>query len=340
VFRDPADPDPARRYKLFTADLPVPVTKQTPEKGPLGIDVATSPDGIHWTPAPGNPVLAGFNSDTAQCAFRDPGSGRFVAFVRVRDGSGQRSVGRTESPDFTTWSEPRLVYAPTPEDRARNGQFYSLSVTPYEGLYIGLVWIFPATPASADWKADAPVTWPELVVSHDTVHWQRVAFGEPFLANGPAGSFDHRQIRTASSLVALEDRILLLYAGSPDPHVAAHHYDIGMATLRRDGFAAMVAGDQEGTLRSKPLRLPSGRLHVNAAIEPGGVLTVGLLDAAGEPLTGFGETECLPCTGDALDARIAWRNQERLPAAPEDGLRLSFRFRRAKLYAFWFDAVP
>jgi hypothetical protein len=337
VFRDEHDPDPARRYKLFTADFPVPVTAEAQTRGPAGIDVAFSPDGIQWTPSARNPVLPGFISDTGQCAFWDADRGRYVAFVRMYIG-GQRSVARTESSDFETWSSPVAVYLPSPADRERNWQFYSLSVTPYQGLYVGLVWIFPALPASADWQADTPTTWPELVVSRDGFAWERPFFGAPFLAPGEPGSFDRRQIRTASSLVVLDDAILLLYAGSPHPHVAAHTYDIGLATLRLDGFAALAAGAEEGTLLTRPLHFAPGPLHVNAQTGPGGSVRAEVCDAQGTPLPGYEAARCTPCSGDATAAGLSWGLHATVPEASGAGLRLRFVLTNAKLWSFWIGA--
>jgi hypothetical protein len=331
VFRDPHDPVPARRYKLFTADV---VVGNVPrDKGREGIDVGFSPDGLHWTPSAKNPVMPGFNSDTAQSVFWDPVRRKYVAYVRVRTQFG-RSVGLTESDDFETWTEPRAVYWPTAEDQKQGWQFYSHSVAPYEGMYLALVWIFPATAASADWKADTPVTWPELAVSRNGTDWQRPFPGTPFLPLGPPGSFDRRQIRTASSLVELDDRILLLYAGSPHPHVAAHQFDIGLATLRLDGVAAITAAEQEGSLLSKPLQFDAGRLLVNARVAPNGYVKAAVLDAEQGVLPGFEPAHCHPFTGDSLRAELAWDGKKGLPAAPKEGRRLRFLLKNAQLFSF------
>jgi hypothetical protein len=298
--------------------------------------VAFSPDGIHWTPAAKNPVLPGFISDTGQCVLWDPGLQKYVAYVRMRSG-GRRSVGRTESTDFETWTPPETVYTPGPEDDARGWQFYSLSATLYQGLYIGLVWIFPAVPASMDWNADTPVTWPELVVSREGIDWERVAFGKPFLPPGPAGSFDHRQIRTASSLVVLDDRILLLYAGSPHPHVKEHNFDIGLATLRLDGFVSLTAGEDEGTLLTKPLRFDAGTLRINAAVQPGGYVKAELLDAPGQPRPGYEVDHCQAFQGDSLNGELTWAGKAAVPPSAPDGTRIRFLLKKAKLYSFWIE---
>jgi len=324
VFRDPGDPDPLRRYKLLT----------TMGDHTKGIGVYFSPDGIHWAASKNNPILK-LHSDTGNCAFWDPILKTYVAYVRIH-GNG-RCVGRTESTDFETWSEPEIVYPPSTKDRARKWDHYGHSVTPYEGLYVGLTWIFPVIPVSWDPKAHTPVTWPELTVSRDGRQWQRVAFGKPFLPPGPLGSFDHRQIRTASSLVVLEDRILLLYSGSPDAHVRTHKFDIGLATLRLDGFASLDAGVNEGILLTRPLSFEAGKLWINAIVQPGGYVKAELLGADGKPLSGYDAGNCYGYQGDSLHVALAWKGKTSVPSSPKQGTRVRFLLKNAKLYSFMVE---
>jgi len=337
VIRDARDPDPKRRYKLFLGDCPVAPERATPQKGKLGIDVAFSPDGIHWTPSARNPVLPNFLSDTAQCVLWDPGLQTYVAYVRLRKKDGVRCVGRTDSTNFEDWSPPQRVFEPSREDRAKGWQFYSLSATYYQGLYVGLVWIFPCVGASMDWSADTAATWPELAVSRDGLDWHRVAPGEPFLPVGPPGSFDRRQLRLASSLVVLRDKVLLFYSGSPHPHHRDHKYDIGLATLRVDGFVSLDAADKPGRVLTKPLCVAGGRLRINASVQPGGSVRAELLDADRGPVSGYEAEHCRPFSGDSPAAELAWDDKASLPPSPKAGLRLRFILNKARLYSFWVE---
>ena len=207
VFRDMHDPDPAKRYKLFTSSYPdtaylgIPriythrgqflwqdYDAALPEGcGAPGMYVAYSHDGFHWQ-CSGKP-FSNMLSDTTQSAFWDKGLGKYVAYVRARTENG-RSVGRMESRDFETWNEPQIVLEGTQAQ-----SLYSMGVTPYEGVYIGTPWIFDQ-PSEA---AGGPVIWPELAFSRDGVAWQRLFPGTPLVPTGPAGSADFRQIRMAAS---------------------------------------------------------------------------------------------------------------------------------------------
>lgn len=210
-------------------------------------------------------------------------------------------------------------------------------------MYVGLLWVFAATGISRDWQSDEPVCWPELVVSRDGRDWQRVEYGTPFLPLGPRGSWDRRQIRTASSLVALDDRLLLLYAGTPDPHDGGMVWEIGSASVRRDGFAAMEARSSDGMLLTKPLRLQEGRLQVNAEVTTDGFVKAELLDGHGNTLPGYSGDRCVPVTSDTLEAPLSWTGNEgrATPVQHVEGgnVRLRFLLKNARLYSFWIDST-
>jgi len=335
VIRDEHDPDPSRRYKLFTCAYAYMVPL---DNGPQGMDVAYSPDGIHFTPSKDNPVIKEYNSDTGQSLIRDEKASSYAAYIRIRSDI-WRSIGITRSTDFEHWTEPRLIYVPTAQDAALNRHFYGLAVTPYDGQYIGLVWIFPDTEDSKNPNIDTPVTWLELTSSRDGENWQESDFGKQFIPLGPKGSFDHRQIRPASSLVVMDDKIVFLYAGSPNPHISSHKWDIGLATLRKDGFVSMDAGDQEGTLLTQPMSFLSDKLHINAAVSNGGYVKVELLDLDGRIIDGYSAKECKAFERDSIDAVLVWNKKNAIPAADSNGLKLRFLLKNAKLYSFAVKSV-
>jgi hypothetical protein len=335
VIRDEHDPDPSRRYKLFTCAFAYMVPL---DNGPQGMDVAYSPDGIHFTPSKDNPVIKEYNSDTGQSLIWDQKTNSYAGYIRIRSDI-WRSIGITRSKDFEHWTEPRLIYVPTAQDVALNRHFYGLAVTPYEGQYIGLVWIFPDTEDSKNPNVVTPVTWMELTSSRDGENWQESDFGKQFIPLGPKGSFDHRQIRPASSLVVMDDKIVFLYAGSPNPHISSHKWDIGLATLRKDGFVSMDAGDREGTLLTQPINFKSGKLHINAAVSNGGYVKAELLDNDGKVIDGYSAKECKAFKRDSIDAVLAWNKKNTLPATDSKGLKLRFLLKNAKLYSFAVKSV-
>ncbi|MCX6621827.1 MAG: hypothetical protein NTY38_12280, partial [Acidobacteria bacterium] len=318
VFRDQHDADPARRYKLFTSDYGEAVGE--PSAAPPGIDVAFSPDGMRWRRSSLNPVLP-LLSDTAHSAMWDQRIGRYVAFVRLRPKGFGRAVGRTESLDFEHWSPPELIFTTRPF------QFYAMGVTPYEGMYIGTPWMIYND--RKDPSIPPPIMEPELATSRDGWNWARAFPGTPFVPVGRRGDRDEKQVRLASSLVVLEDRILCFYGMSPHGHVSGMEVDIGLATLRLDGFAAMVAGEVEGRLLTRPFVWDGSRLLLN--LEAGqGRIAVAVLDAKGRKLPGLqGQAR-----GDGLHVPVTWAAGANAARLQGRTVRLELTLHRARLYSF------
>jgi hypothetical protein len=343
VFLDTRESNAAKRYKMFTSEWngvnrvkadgftwadPKVQTPQSPSKA--GMYVAYSPDGIHWT-RPSTEPFSRLVSDTEHSVFWDARLGKYVAYVRAWPGSsfpgGPRSVGRMESNDFATWSEPKLVFQ-------TNREIYSMGVTPYQDIYIGTPWIFDASAAGDN--PTKPVMWPELAVSRDGIAWSQPFARHPLVPTGPPGSADAAQIRMSSSLVVLDDKIILIYGQTDRGHVADMRVDVGMATMRLDGFASMVAGDRQGTLRTKPFVLSGDRLFINAATDTAkdGSIRVAVLDESGSPIAGFGGARSEPITGDGIHLPVVWQQGASLEQLAGQTVRLEFQMRSASLFSF------
>ncbi len=322
VFRDEHDPDPSRRYKLLAGDYGV-----DPGNVGYGIHVAYSPDGIHWRRSERNPVLP-MLSDTAQSAFWDERTSRYVAYVRAKLVPHDRCVARIESDDFEHWTLPEVCFV------APYMMYYSMGVTPYQGIYIGTPWVWWRRVKKRDGKHD-PVISPGLAASRDGWSWQQLFVGEQLLPTGPVGADDERQIRMSSTMVVMQDRILLLYGMSPDPHVHDMRVDVGLATLRLDGFVALAGSGEPGRLVTKPFVLEGETLYVNAACDAGGQISVAVLGEDGSVLEGLGHEQCEAVRGDGLQTQVTWRGGSALLGLRNQALRLEFRLNDARLYAFW-----
>src|SRR5207248_1540783 len=150
-----------------------------------------------------------------------------------------------------------------------------------------------------------PIMETELAFSRDGWNWSRLFPGSPFIAVGPLGSPDEKQIRMSSSLVVLQDRILCFYGMSPDAHVSNMRVAIGLAVLRLDGFVALAAREAEGLLITKPFVLEGSHLVLNAACDEKkrGIIKVAITDAGGRMLA---PGVSLPVTGDGLHIPVKW----------------------------------
>ncbi|MBI3117801.1 MAG: hypothetical protein HYZ00_03890, partial [Candidatus Hydrogenedentes bacterium] len=245
---------------------------------------------------------------------------KYVAFSRLGFG---RKVARTESEDFIHWSPPELVLEPDIRDGA-NTQFYGITISLYEGVYVGALWMFYIQEKSVG-RIDFQFCW-----SRDGKQWQRDPERRILLGNGPEGAWDHGDMRGASHFTVLDNEIRLYYAGSEADHGRGAELgkgmDIGFATLRRDGFMSLDAGPDGGTLLTKTLAYPGGELCFNLDA-PQGEARVAVLDAAsGRTLAGG------TLSGDTRRAAVPMH-------AVEKGalLKISVTLKDAALYSFWFE---
>ena len=110
---------------------------------------------------------------------------------------------------------------------------------------------------------------------------------------------------------------------------------IGLATLRLDGFVALTAARNSGTVTTKTLRLPGGSLFVNAGVK--GELRAELLDTEGCVLPGYSADDCVPIRSDGRRQMIRWNRVFQLDSLRDRAVRLRFHMREADLYAFWFQ---
>lgn len=330
----PWEPNPERRYKLMNWDY----GRTPPSNTVSGYYGACSPDGIHWTDVPGNPVLPDPTGDVGNFTW-DAHGARYIGypklFTEVR-GFRRRCVGFAQTRDFESWPAPALVLTPDEYDdrwvttSPEHTDFYGLCAFPYESIYIGFLWIFRITAAGDD----GPI-FVELVSSPDGVQWTRQdAPRPPILALGPPGAWDSGMLFTTNHPL-VEDGVIKLYYGGFD---ATHADDgakgaIGLATLRKDGFASLDAGEEEGHITTMPFHNSGGPLAVNYAARGGGSLAVEVLDEQGAVIPGYGRADCLPLQGDSINQTVQWQTSATLPQTPER-IRLRFILRQASLYSY------
>lgn len=314
--------------------------QRTPNKG---YHLAHSPDGLHWTFYPKNPVLP--SGDTCTLMF-DPDSGDYFAFHKRSGpwlGQKRRLVYLSATRDVQAWPEPNLVMAPDAIDDAQvqkeggqYGQFYNMSAFPYGGQSLGLVTHFryagePARKGPEQSNSDGPIDV-QLVHSRDGRNWARCEDRSPVIANGPYPYDAGCILGVANGVVRVGDELWTYYTAITTTHggfVPEKRISIALAKWRLDGFISLDAGDEEGVVRTVPLKCTGGRLTINAVA---GQMSVAALDASGKPISGYSHEECLPITGDSVRHEVAWKEHKLLPT--DRPVCLEFRLRKTTLYSF------
>ena len=330
VIKDPRDPDPDRLYKSLFFEARDP--SGTPNMGD-GVSVAFSPDGIRWTKYEGNPVISR-SSDTHVLLGWDDLPDKYVAFARpsVHEGNTTRRIGRATSDDFIHWTDPEDVLVPDSDDPPAT-EFYGMPVFKYEGLYIGQLWMYYARPEETPIRFASTVDV-QLAVSRDGIAWERAGGRKPFIPNGPPGSIDAGEIYTATGPVVLGDELWFYYSpGAMEHGVTGRSGPICLAKLRQDGFVSVDAGDDTGSLVTKPFRCEGGPLTINAAARYG-MVSVAVLDEDGIQFPGYSRQECALFDGDSVRHRVTWREMLSLEELKGKNVRLKFYIKSASLFSF------
>ena len=285
-----------------------------------------SQDGVHWTNCESNPIIP-LDSDTTQSLVWDPKIQKYVVFGRF--GAGGRKTARAESPDAVNFSEPERIFECDEIDE-EGTQIYGMPINIYEGIYLGMIWVYRE---GVDGTIDT-----SLAMSRDGINWQRVLDRQTFLPLGQAGSWEDGMTRVTQNFITHNDQIYFYYGGVNGPHTGRkfkqverkHKSMLGLATLRRDGFVSLDAGEAEGHMLTKPLTLNGGELRLNVDASQGYVV-VSVTDDIGTPLENYTSQQIV---GDQLEAPVRFNGS--LDTLKGREVRLRFQIRNASLYAYWF----
>jgi len=171
----------------------------------------------------------------------------------------------------------------------------------------------------------------ELAWSADTIEWQRVLPGTPFIPRGPAGSYDAGCIYAQAGAPVVKDgRVWIFYGGSTAVHQGWKRSCLPcVATLRPDGFAALapINADAPAVLTTAPLKLLGAPLRISA--ESTGSIRIELLDAAGRRLA-----TSRSITGDVTDREVRWETDGDFASLAGKTVKLRFTLRNARLHSF------
>lgn len=337
VIKRPWESDPARRYVLFC----------------YGVDYrharcAFSPDGIRWTFLPETAEKGLFSSGDVLNFFHDPYRNRYVATWKSGHRRG-RAAGVAVSPDGLEWTKPvdGPVFAADDLDPDAT-QIYGMPVFCYQGLYVGLPWIYNARwfkyggytdKRMAEVERDSPCTMDvQLSWSWDLINWTRPPTRSPFIPRGPEGQFDSGMIYTARAPVQVGDELYFYYGGWVGAHNnTSSHAAIGLAVLRLDGFCSMQAGQREGWFVSRREVFSVPRVEINAKTAPDGYVTAEILDAANNPIPGFTRDDCVPFNGDSTRHVLQWKTEAFPETFLEEDKKVRFYLKEADLYSYLPD---
>jgi hypothetical protein len=346
------DPNPAcPPEELFKATLWV---------GQRGIYLYFSPDAVHWrrNETCMLPLVSGGGCET----FWDDQQGMYFNYIK-RDGS----YNTGDYPNYgrsTTIFKTREINKPWPFDPVSNPYYEGWPFPAVTGEGITVMGpnladadhgqIFRTRPQKYEWAPDTYVAFMirsgcDMGVSRDGVNWKicsELGLGH-YLAQGKTvdgSSFSNAEV--SNGLIRRGDDIWQ-YANC---HITGHKTVTVRLKQRLDGFVSLDAGQQTGTIITRPFIFEGNQLTINADVK--GYLKVAILNLPGleitgfnigldhkpkKPVVGYGLRNCDLIKGDSVRHVVSWKGNSEVGNLVGQVVRLRFELQNAKLYAFKFE---
>ncbi len=378
VFIDPSAP-PSERYKWVGTDEFGETSreefeeyrKRRPENWEpradrvdvnliLAVRGAVSPDGIHWTMLPEPLVVE--HCDTVATAYYDERLHKYVLYTRnwmVGPRSerapddrglswmriGRRSIGRSESRDFSIFPLSEIIIEPGP-DMLPSDVFYTNCKTTVPGAPDHHL-MFPTV-----WHTSDDTTSIHLASSHDGRLWHflRTPSGLAVAKTAPFGQWDGGCLFAEGNLVELPDGSWVLpYRASPAPH----KYPRGSVGKSETGWPSSVPGwrclvwpkgrlvaieaPERGEFATVAIVILGRKIRINALTQRAGSILVEVADTSGKtlPNRSFGDAD--PVVGDQYKTLLTWNGQDDLCHENDGGIILRFRMEMAKIFGLEFE---
>ena len=253
-----------------------------------------------------------------------------------------RAQGMMESDDLVHWSSPRITVYPDSEDAKVPGMYgiYESDGFHYQSMWLGCLSMIAYRPQ--DEGQLEKEHWIRLSGSRDGRHWYYLGNRDPFIPAGAENQWDTHYMRmanlaTTGGPIQVGDELWFYYWGRDQGQsYPKHRLHLGIAKLRKDGFASLNAGENQGAAATRPFIFTGkGNLYVNADVAAGGHIKAEVLDEYGNPLDGYSLSDSLPITGNHTTVNLAWKNNRDLSSLKDQHIRLVFYLKHAKLYSFW-----
>lgn len=334
-------------------------TKAFPEN--MQLWCYTSPDGLRfrrgWKMTDGG-VKNGGNFDTLNIAWWDEAKGRYVAYVRGFHGrDGRRDIRYIESPDFKTWSEPRLLDFGGQDDYP----LYTSCVSRYYRAPHILVG-FPTRYVCRDrWTKNFDLLGGDenarrrrermkddkrfglattdcvMMTSRDGLRWNRFdeAIFSPDLeteANWVYGDC-YPMVGMAETPCDYGKGLSELSMYMCEGQWSGKSTRMYRYTIRIDGFASYRAAYDPCDLTTKPFCFEGKKLSINFSTSARGYVFVELQDEYGKPIEGYSSCEIF---GNSLDRTVYFGDSCDVSDLAGKPVRLHFKMSDADVFSFVF----
>ena len=350
VWLDRNEKDPSKRWKFFNVEY-------KPDYIQWQYVLKYSADGIHWS----KPVAqSGAVSDRCT-AFYNPFTNKWVMSMRHHCNVSWRSRAYLEHADPEEAvslahrlregvPDKHIVFWFTPDDKEKRHErypdvdpgIYNFDAIAYESIMLGFY---------SQWQGPENHIARGLMIpkrneimlgySRDGFHFARPSHSPFMPVNETEGAWNYGNMQSVNGVPLIVGDSLYIYSSGRSKNGVWWDAGVstGLATLRRDGFVSMRAGNKEGFLTTEKLSFDGKYFFVNADVKgKGAQLKVELLDADGNPIQGFTKRDCVVMRGaDKTKQLITWKGKQDLGELKGSTIRAKFYLTRGDLYAFWIS---
>lgn len=322
--------DPSQKFKALGGS------------GKTGLIPYASADGIHWKRLKEEGVIRKGAFDSQNVSFWSESEGLYVCYFRIFTKEKFRSVSRSTSRDFITWSEPvQMTYGDTPSE-----QLYTQQTSPYfraPQIYVAIGARFmpqrqiltEAQLASlqVDPSQYKGMSEPYLMTTRGGSVYDRT-FMEAFIRPGTApGNWSGRTNYPALNVVQTGDEEMSLYVNQDYTQPTAH---LRRYSMRLDGFASLNAPYKGGTVTTRPFTFTGSTLEVNYSTAAAGEMVFEVRDEEGVPVPGFTLRDADVLIGNEMGRTVSWKGNPDLSALRSRTVRLHIYMKDADLYSLRF----
>jgi hypothetical protein len=335
--------------------------------------LCTSPDGIHWKRH--TPCALPLFHDTENVLLYDTRLRKYAAYVRWSSEGRSVARVELDDPLKLPWpfkDHPDAAHGPG-LSRHRIGDelpevlkcdeldppdtdLYTPSVHQYQwaqNTYLSFTTPYRHYPVGdtsdttlqgkderGRYKNDGPVDI-QLAVSRDGIRWTRPD-RKPYVRLGLAGSWDGGQAYMALGMIRREDEIWQYYCGTRFTHGSYDHNSSsrggGICRLvqRLDGFISADADYTGAEFTTPTLTFSGTELKLNADCSALGEIWVEIRDGGDRPIPGYTLEESISIDRNHIAAVVQWKERGSVGELAGRPVRLHFKLRACKLYAFQF----
>jgi len=336
--------NPQERYKCLVRE-PNPLEY----KGDIPGLLLTSADGIHWSESRKTGIMGDRST-----MFYNPFRKKWIQSIRDLYSDVGRFRRYREHEDFIQsgqWKDkadnvPWLRADCMDESCDSNPELYAFDAIAYESVMLGFSMILKGPPNHIGEASGLPkLTDLTVGYSRDGFHFHSADRRSFIEARREPGSWEYGYLEPSAGMCHIVGDELWIYytayAGDPKRAKTSNWYingtytngAMGLAKLRRDGFASMQARFAGSTITTRPVQFSGKHLFVNANTV-GDKLRVEVQNENYETIPGFTFDDCIGYMGNSTAGEIRWKDAS-LDSLSGIPVRFVFQMDRGDLYAFW-----